>query len=127
MPKQSMAQIRKCVYPHPVYEAHFSDGTVARMSFWSAAGKPWDFNRGWRVLATAYRKQIVAGYVEQNPDDLREPWVRIADPFFTGEAIAPQKRKPKRYKETLAYLVNWIDGEHKDESAIVAARALLAA
>ncbi len=125
MPKTSMAQIRKCVYPHPTYEAHFADGTVARMSFWSAAGKPWDFNRGWRVLATAYRKQIVAGYVEH--DDQSKPWVRVADPFFTGEAVAVRRRKPKRYKETLAYLVDWIDGEHEDESAIVAARALLAA
>ncbi len=125
MPKQSMTQIRKCVYPHPVYEAHFSDGTVARMSFWSQADKPWDFHRGWRVLATAYRKPIVAGYVEH--DDPAKPWVRIPDPLFTGEAMAPQKRKPKRYKDTLAYLVDWIDGEHDDEAALTAARNLLAA
>ena len=31
---------KKGLWPAPVYEAHFSDNTVGRMSFWSRAGKP---------------------------------------------------------------------------------------
>src|SRR5271165_4756338 len=41
------------VYPFPVYVATFADGTVARMSFWNKAGKPWDFASGRRLLAWA--------------------------------------------------------------------------
>ena len=28
------------IWPPPVYEAHYSDGSVQRYSFWSAKGKP---------------------------------------------------------------------------------------
>lgn len=43
-------------YPAPVYVATFEDGAIGRMSFWSQAGKPIDFERGKRLLATAYAR-----------------------------------------------------------------------
>lgn len=45
----------KALYPIPVYEAHFADGTVRRMSFYQEAGKPWDFERGAQVCASVGR------------------------------------------------------------------------
>ena len=36
----------KGIWPPPVYEAHFNDGTVERLSFWSQEGKPIDFAHG---------------------------------------------------------------------------------
>ena len=125
MPKLSMAQLHKCVHPYPVYEAHFADNTVGRMSFWTKNGQPWDFARGRRLLETAHHKTIVAGYVEQ--DDPAKPWLRTPDPFFTGEEVAPQKRRPKQYKQALIDLIDWLDGNHDDESALTQARDLLAA
>lgn len=41
----SIARLRRCVYPSPVYECHFTDGTVSRLSVWQPLGKPWLFKR----------------------------------------------------------------------------------
>lgn len=44
---------KQCIWPAPVYVAKFSDGTECRMSFWSTAGKAFDFERGRKLCAQA--------------------------------------------------------------------------
>ena len=85
----TMAQVRKCLYPYPVYEARFTDGTVVRMSFWTKAGTPFDFASGRRSCELHKGMAAIAGFVEH--DDPGKPWVRVADPYFTGEAVEPVK------------------------------------
>ena len=88
----SLAKIRKCVYPFPVYEAHFADNTVLRMSVWQAAGKPWDFARCRKLLETSHSGGskvgpwpagvlIVDGYLEHE-------WIRKMRSDFMGTALA---------------------------------------
>ena len=79
----TMAQARKALYPYPTYQASFSDGTVARMSFWTRAGKPFDFDAGRRACEAHMGAPAIDGYVEH--DVPGEPWVRIRDPHFSGE------------------------------------------
>ena len=107
----TLAEVRKGMWPGPVYEGHFDDGTVGRMSFWSKTGKPFDFGRGRRVvgLCTPHRgKQMVAGYVER--DVPGEPWMRVPDPFFTNGAVehkAPRRRvTAKQLRTVLESLLN---------------------
>ena len=91
----TLAHLRKAVYPYPVYEAHFSDGSVQRMSFFSLRGKPWDFERGRKLCVSARRMfrnepaEVVAGYVEW--DERNGPWHRVPDPL--GEVVAMPKRR----------------------------------
>ncbi len=53
-PKQARG---KCVYPFPVARATFGDGTIVRMAFYSAVGKPLDLDRAKRVCTLAYRNR----------------------------------------------------------------------
>ena len=85
----TMAQARKCLYPYPVYEAHFADNTVARLSFWTTRGKAIDFDGGRRICEIIFGKPAVNGFVEH--DDPAEPWYRKQDPEFSGEAIDTAK------------------------------------
>ena len=92
----TLAEVRKGMWPGPVYEGHFDDGTVDRMSFWSKAGRPFDFGRGRRVvgLCTPNRgKKMVAGYVER--DVPGEPWTRVPDPFFTNGAVEHEAQRKR--------------------------------
>lgn len=122
----SLAQIRKCVYPFPVYEAHFADNTVSRLSVWQPLGKPWDFDRARNCLASICRKPIVDGYLEH--DVAHKPWVRVQDPVFSGEVVETRKRGPsaKQVKAVLQDVLAYLDGD-ADEKAIERARELLAA
>ena len=43
----------KGLYPAPVYEAHFQDGSIVRMSFYQESGKPWAYMSGARTCALA--------------------------------------------------------------------------
>ncbi len=110
-------------YPAPVYVGEFDDGTVARISFWSEAGKPFDFESGRRTLATIYSRPeirhqfngsrrhtalcesafktyaprvIVDGYVEH--DVPGEPWMRVRDPLYAApaQAVAEIVEMPRR-------------------------------
>lgn len=106
------------LYPYPVYEAHFADNTVARISFWQQAGSPWDFARGRNMLARIYGKPVAGGFVEyDNPAD---NWLRVPD---TMSEPAKAKRGPTaaHLKKLLADV---LDG---DSQAINRARELLAA
>ena len=42
-------------YPAPVAVTTFNDGRLVTMSFWSARGKPVDWERAARVTSSAYR------------------------------------------------------------------------
>lgn len=85
----TMAQARKALHPYPVYECHFADNTVVRMSFWTKAGKPFDFASGRRSCELHRGAPAVDGYVEH--DDPGEPWGRVRDPRFSGETVSTAK------------------------------------
>lgn len=158
---KSLAKLRRGVYPQPVYEAHFSDGTTQRMSFFSEKGKPIDTERGRRLINSLCRwspagltrlsrecmringewidapytpvirnslagKKMVRGVVEHQANG--KIW-RNVDPHFLPHAV--ETAKPKRItaklaKDTLADLLDWLDGDGPDD-ALDRARELLAA
>ena len=92
----------KCIYPYPVYEAHFGDNTVLRMSFWSKAGQPFDFVTGRAHCEIAMLAPAVDGFIEH--DDPSKPWLRVRDPHFSGEAVQtvrPRISKAKLQKMAL--------------------------
>jgi hypothetical protein len=63
-------------WPPPVYVAQFADGSTHRHSFYSVAGKPYDFARAeagarwlWREnwpIGTQSRTDLIGGYVEHD-------------------------------------------------------------
>ncbi len=79
----------KCIYPYPTYECHFADNRVLRMSFWSKAGQPFDFEAGRAHCEIAMLAPAVDGYVEY--DNPSKPWLRVRDPHFSGEIIETVK------------------------------------
>ena len=108
----TMGQARKALHPYPVYECHFQDRTVVRMSFWTKGGKPFDFASGRRSCELHRGMTAIAGFVEH--DDPGKPWVRVADPHFTSGAVEPAKAKPKATrKEIIKELARMTDyAEH---------------
>ena len=93
----------KCVYPYPVYEAHFADGTVERMSFWTKAGQPFDFVTGRAHCEIATLAPAVDGFIEH--DVPGQPWLRVRDPHFSGEpveVVKPRINGAKLKKAALA-------------------------
>lgn len=46
----SKVSFRRGICPFPVYEGHFEDGRMLRMSFWSRWKKPLDIARGRRMV-----------------------------------------------------------------------------
>ena len=79
----------KCTYPYPVYEAHFEDNTVLRMSFWTKAGQPFDFVTGRAHCEIATLAPAVDGFIEH--DVPGQPWLRVRDPHFSGAAVETVK------------------------------------
>lgn len=126
---RTLAKLRRGVYPQPVYEAQFNDGTAARLTFWSEKGKPLDADRGRRLFGlfnTFADKQLVRGTVEHVAEG--KIW-RNVDPHFLPKSV--ETPKPKRVtaklaKDTLADLLAWLDGNGPDD-ALTRARELLAA
>ena len=132
----------KATRPAPVYEAHFTDGTYSRMSFWTQTGKPFDLDRArglfapgveikenGRVLPACFKgKALAMGYVEH--DVFGEEFVRFADPFFSGEAI-PAKPKAratiKQARTVIRELLAVIDPETINSKTLTQARELIAA
>jgi hypothetical protein len=68
--KREAIMSKKGIWPPPVYEAHFSDGAIERLSFWSPDGKPIDFAHG-RAVAEALCLTIW--------DEARRTWERGPD------------------------------------------------
>ncbi|MGI9297810.1 MAG: hypothetical protein ACR2QC_07920 [Gammaproteobacteria bacterium] len=60
---QTLAQLRNHVYPFPVYEATFADGTTGRLSIWQQNGKPWSWARHRKVMATCFGKTVTSGVI----------------------------------------------------------------
>ena len=126
---ETMAKLRKCVYPFPVYEAHYADGTYARMSVWQQEGKPWDFERFHRVLRQPMAwdfigppAPIVDGYLEHQAQTGQ---FRMQDPAFSGAEIVSMKRKPPA-KRVLRELLAFLDGEHDNAAILDLARQIAA-
>jgi len=120
----------KYVYPFPVYEAHYADGTYARMSVWQPIKKPWDFERFRRVLQQPMAwsfigppAPIVDGYLEH--DAPGAPWLRVQDPLFSGAEVLPMKRKPQA-KKVLRELLAFLDGETDNPEIMELARQIAA-
>lgn len=122
---RTLAQIRRGMYPQPVFEGHFPDGTVRRLTFFSEKGKPVDVGRGKRLMTQFFGQCPPRGVVEYVANGQKR---RIADYALIAEQSPP---KPKRVtaklaKDTLADLLGWLDGEGPDD-ALQRARELLAA
>lgn len=100
------------IWPPPVYEAHYQDGSTLRMSFWTQAGKPVDATRG-RALCSHHR-QPVDGYVIQGDKRMRDLHFEPA----AQEAPKPKRRSAKQIQAALAELLSCLDGETTDRDAI---------
>lgn len=110
----TLAEVRKGMWPGPVYEAHFGDGTIGRMSFWSRDGRPFDFNRGRLVcskVTTAHGKTITDGFVEHNGDRLRDPMFTDGEAGVNGSSLpaSPAPAKRRNGKELEAALQALVD------------------
>ena len=57
--------IKNILLPAPVFEAHYADGTVIRMSFATMEGKPLNLDRGKRVCDRAYAGVVVRDTFER--------------------------------------------------------------
>lgn len=137
---------KNSMWPAPVYEAHFADGAVRRTSFHQITGKPFDFERGARVISRIGRglvrkttgrvdfltasiidgpehPQIVDGYVFHDDKIIRDPVYRGAA-FYSCAAVG-MTAKPARVTaaQLKAVLRRVLEG---DENAISEARALAA-
>ena len=125
---KTLAKLRRGVYPQPVYEAHFSDGTSARLTFWSEKNKSFDADRG-RGLFSLFNafsdKPIIRGVVEHQ--SCGKIW-RNVDPHFLPHVVEtkPKRITAKMTRETLADLLDWLDGDGPDD-ALERARSLIAA
>ena len=122
MPRNS-----KCVYPYPVYEGHFADGSVVRMSFWTPINKPIDFTIGQIHCELHKLAPVIDGFVERT--DLDSPYDRIRDPHFSGEAAYADPPKPrvngaKLKKAALAVVNATIPSDRYCDSPMVPHKAL---
>ncbi len=117
----TIATVRNCIWPAPVYEARFRhrcvlNEMVLRMSFWQARKlKAWDCERGRNITMTAFAHQfpgweLIDGYVEHNPQS--GPWVRERDPMFEPSNIVemkPRRITAKQARETLAEAIRDVE------------------
>jgi len=91
-----MAKIKRGIYPAPVYVAEFGDGTMGRASFWSPEGKPIDFERGRRVVATLYSRPDHGHWSRTYPPCVvRRGWVEhpsVGKVEHTPAAVASIKK-----------------------------------
>ena len=121
----SIARLKRCVHPSPVYECHFADGWVSRLSVWQPLGKPWQFEHFRSCHTSLSRgKPIVDGYLEH--DVPGEPWVRIRDPLFSGEVLAAKPRKTsnaavRKWAETI---LEQIEGSPDPSMTVLTAAAV---
>ena len=121
MPRRTNAS--KCMYPYPVYEAHFEDNTVLRMSFWTKAGQPFDFVTGRAHCEIATLAPAVDGFIEH--DVPGQPWLRVRDPHFSGaavETVKPRINGVKLKKAALAVVERAII--NGDDTPMIPAKVL---
>ena len=119
---------RKGLHPYPTYEAHYADGTVRRMSFWTKHGKRHDFAAGRRLCANG--TPIVDGYVFHGDRSTEVPFTLARDPSFDGPAfyefatVSIERAKRVTATHVKQILAKVLDG---DQAAVAEARELLAA
>ena len=109
----TLAEARKGMWPGPVYEAHFGNGRVIRMSFWSRDGKLYDFARGRKVCGLVSKLPLVEPWTAITKGYVVRNGTRYLDPLFrngAGEKLIqklPQKRRNgKELEAALQALVN---------------------
>lgn len=97
----------KSIWPAPVYVARFRGGEVCRMSFYSLAGKPLDFDRGRRICCgvignergmTNWPRGVGLPPMFSPATDIEHGEVDwdgevFIDPFFTAKPVAVAKPK----------------------------------
>lgn len=115
--RTTMAALRKGWFgsTSPRYVAEFADGKVARVSFWQAKGKAYDFARGRKVAIGSSGKTITRGFVEH--DIPGGEFVRIEDPMTVTE----HKVTRPSYKAALAALVEAMGPAVNDSSELAKA------
>jgi hypothetical protein len=59
----TLAQVRKAVYPQPIFCARLDTGEVASLTFFSEQGKPLDIERGRRLVYRFWGRAIVDWFV----------------------------------------------------------------
>ena len=138
--KFTLASLTKCIHPHPVYEAHFADGTVRRMSFWQRDGKPWDFDSGQRTCtlgpAWNYRAACMGRAIPRQPAAIPDGYIfhgdkLVRDPAFNGqpfyamaatvsEPVKPKRKTVKLYRDALAAMLNGQPGAAEQAQDLIA-------
>lgn len=82
----------KSIWPAPVYEGRFADGTVQRMSFYSLANKPLDFGRGRRGVCLRESGisavDIICGQVEIGDETFADPYFSNVQPLIRAKRAA---------------------------------------
>jgi hypothetical protein len=87
-----IATLRRGIHPYPVYEAHFDDGSVNRISFWSPQGRALDVETGKYIATTTHSvigKVFDYGMVEWNGVRMSPDVAAAFVPFGTS-AKAPR-------------------------------------
>jgi hypothetical protein len=74
---------KKGIWPPPVYEAHFSDGAIERISFWSPEGKP---------IVFAHGRTVIEALCLTIWDEERRTWERSPDGSWQGRWARDTKR-----------------------------------
>ncbi|MGI9504281.1 MAG: hypothetical protein ACR2RE_14635, partial [Geminicoccaceae bacterium] len=100
----TLAKVRKCVHPRPVYQADFADSTYVRMSFWSPKGKPLAVDRA-RNLILSLTRWSPAGIVRVARYNFGNPYrggtgTNVAAPYTPIErGLLSGKRLVRGYVE----------------------------
>lgn len=81
------------IWPCPVYVAKFADGTDIRMSFSSPRGKPYDFDRGRRLVCQVIgnerrRKELLSGIGRLPTAWYDSPYLALGTPPATDIVVA---------------------------------------
>ena len=124
-PAKMLPRPKPGIWPPPVYEAHYSDGSTLRYSFWSPKGKPLEQRSIHERMAA--RGDMTKGFIEHNGERWEcDDWNSRRAPI-----VAPPKRiTAKQARESLGRLLACLDGSVTDHSqiraAVVAARAIAA-
>lgn len=120
----TLAKIRKAVYPYPVYEAVFDDGTTTRRSFYASKRNELEMAAAGRASIMCSvenggllaNKTLVRGVIEWNG----KRWADVSH-------IEGGKTKRRQAKTILKQLLAYLDGDHNDDSVIDVAREAIAA
>lgn len=132
---KTVGQLRKCVYPFPVYQAHLDNGTAFRMSFWAHLGSTDQelIAYGRRLIETilkygsAQGHKLIAGYIEDKR--VPGPWLvdNLSVPFETMVAARKKRITTQALRVVLGDLITAARNGGIKEDTLQEAEKLLAA